>query len=198
MDGIGRWRNRSDPRRIRPPTGAEKFKEISRYCESIGIPYVTVYAFSTENWLRPKNEVNCLMNIFGKFIEDAKTDYIKEKAHIVFIGNKNAFPEKMRKDMEEVERISSKMPYTLNVAINYGGHQEIVDAVNALISGGKKKITEDDISRAIYSGGSPAPDMIVRRRRNETIEFSCGNHHIPSFSLRILSGLTSRRRSLTK
>ena len=163
MDGNGRWAQaKGMPREFGHNEGAKKFKEIAGYCGNIGIKYITVYAFSTENWKRPKKEVDALMNIFRLLISDAKRTYKRNKTHFVFLGNKNALDEAMRTSMEEVERLSSCYEKTVSIAINYGGRAEIVDAVNKLTAEGMTDITEDDITKNIYSGFCPPPDMIVR------------------------------------
>lgn len=162
MDGNGRWaKKRLMPREFGHLQGAEKFKEIVRYCRSeLHIKYITVYAFSTENWKRPEKEVKALIKIFRDCIEDAERK--EQKIRVIFLGNKEPFGEEMRAEMERLEEKTKENEYTLCVAMNYGGHAEIVDAVNSLISSGKTKITEDDISGAICSGVVPPPDMIVR------------------------------------
>jgi len=161
MDGNGRWaKKRLMPREYGHKYGAEKFKEIVRYCRSIGINTVTVYAFSTENWKRPKTEIDMLIALFADYIRQAEDD--NEGSHIIFLGDKSAFGEKTKKEMEELERSTEGNPRTLCVAMNYGGHAEIVEAVNKLIKAGKTEITEDDITKTICSGVVPPPDMIVR------------------------------------
>lgn len=161
MDGNGRWaKKRLMPREFGHKFGAEKFKEIVRYCKSIGIKTVTVYAFSTENWKRPKTEVDMLMALFSDYIKQAERD--NEGSHIIFLGDKSAFGEETKKEMEALERSTEHNDCTLCVAMNYGGHAEIVDAVNALIKAGKTEITEEDITNTICSGVVPPPDMIVR------------------------------------
>ena len=161
MDGNGRWaKKRLMPREYGHKYGAEKFKEIVRYCRSIGINTVTVYAFSTENWKRPKVEIDTLIALFADYIKQAEDD--NEGSHIIFLGDKSAFGEKTKREMEELERSTEGNPRTLCVAMNYGGHAEIVDAVNKLIKAGKTEITEDDITKTICSGVVPPPDMIVR------------------------------------
>ena len=161
MDGNGRWaKKRLMPREYGHKFGAEKFKEIVRYCKKIGIKAVTVYAFSTENWKRPKREVDMLIALFADYIKQAERD--NEGSHIIFLGDKSAFGEKTKNEMEELERSTEHNDCTLCVAMNYGGHAEIVDAVNKLIKAGKTEITEEDITNTICSGVVPPPDMIVR------------------------------------
>ena len=161
MDGNGRWaKKRLMPREYGHKFGAEKFKEIVRYCKKLDIKAVTVYAFSTENWKRPKREVDMLIALLADHIKQAERD--DEGSHIVFLGDKSVFGEETKREMEELERSTEHNEYTLCVAMNYGGRAEIVDAVNKLIKEGKTEITEEDITKNIYSGVVPPPDMIVR------------------------------------
>lgn len=161
MDGNGRWaKKRLMPREYGHKVGAEKFREIVKHCGDIGIETVTVYAFSTDNWKRPKKEVDAIISLFSSYIGEAKKS--DKKIRIRFLGNKNAFDEKMRNDMLEIEEKTKHYDRNLCIAMNYSGRGEIVDAVNDLIKSGKTSITEDDITGAIYSGEFPPPDMIVR------------------------------------
>ena len=162
MDGNGRWaKNRMMPREYGHTFGAKKFKEIASHCYDIGIPNVTFYAFSTENWKRPANEVNAIMKLFMNYLDDAKKSLDKDVG-IVFLGSKAPFATEMRKKMEFLEQETRFRPKKLCIAINYGGRAEIVDAVNKLTAEGKTEFTEDDITNNIYSGVCPPPDMIVR------------------------------------
>ncbi len=161
MDGNGRWaKKRLMPREYGHKYGAEKFEEIVRYCRKIGVKTVTVYAFSTENWKRPKNEVETIISLFSEYIKRAERD--DEGSRIIFLGDKSAFGDDTKKKMEGLEASTAHHPTTLCIAMNYGGHAEIVDAVNKLVRSGKTVITEDDITNTIWSGVVPPPDMIVR------------------------------------
>lgn len=164
MDGNGRWaKKRLMPREYGHVEGAKNFKKLVRHCGDVrGIKCVTVYAFSTENWKRPKAEVSALMKLFRQYIADAKESFIKDDFHLVFIGNRDIFDEDIRQAMDEVERESASCTRTLCIAVNYGGRAEVVDAVNKLIASGKTSITEEDITQNIYSGVVPPPDAIVR------------------------------------
>ncbi len=164
MDGNGRWaKKRLMPREYGHVEGAKNFKKLIRHCGDVrGIPFITVYAFSTENWKRPEKEVSALMKLFRGYLKEAKDGFIKEDIRVIFLGNRNVFAEDIRKEMDEVEFLSRNCSRTLCIAANYGGRAEVVDAVNALIKDGKESITEDDITGAIYSGKVPPPDMIVR------------------------------------
>ena len=162
MDGNGRWaKKRMMPREYGHTFGAKKFKEIASHCYDIGIPNVTFYAFSTENWKRPASEVNAIMKLFMNYLDDAKKS-LNDDVGIVFLGSKAPFSGEMREKMEFLEEETLTRPKKLCIAINYGGRAEIVDAVNKLVAEGKKEFTEEDITSSIYSGVCPPPDMIVR------------------------------------
>ena len=163
MDGNGRWaKKRFQPREYGHSVGAKKFREIVKYCADIGVEYVTVYAFSTENWKRPQKEVDAIMQLFRDYIREAATDFEKSDLRILFIGNRDVFDQKLKDEMQRVEKLTENRHKTLCIAINYGGRGEIVDAVNKLIAAGKTSLIEADITNEIYSGAVPPPDMIIR------------------------------------
>ena len=163
MDGNGRWaKKRALPRSAGHKAGANVFRTISKECERLGIEYVTFYAFSTENWKRPKDEVNALMSLFMDYLLEAKSDMTKAgNSKIKFIGEKEGISDELLKLMNEAEEeTASHTGTTVYLAINYGGRQEITSAVNKLIASGKSEITEEDISNAIYT--VPDCDLIIR------------------------------------
>ncbi len=163
MDGNGRWAKvRGKTRNEGHRRGAEVFEKISEYCAEIGIRYVTVYAFSTENWKRPESEVSALMRLFSRYIDTALARLSEKKIRIVFLGDKSVFPEKLRQKMVSLEKRSSVYDRILNIAFNYGGRAEIVTACNMAIEKGASFLTEDDISGNLYTAGCPDPDLIVR------------------------------------
>jgi undecaprenyl diphosphate synthase len=165
MDGNGRWaKNRGLPRTAGHAAGSKKFKEIARYCNKIGIKYLTVYAFSTENWKRPQEEVDAIMNIFRDYLRDS-ANFKSENIMLKFIGDRNGMPEDINKLMDQAE-LDSKDATGLRVymAINYGGRDELVHAVRDIINEGipADKITEDTISERIYTKDYPDPELIIR------------------------------------
>lgn len=163
MDGNGRWaEKRKMPRTYGHAVGAKVFKRVIEYCGSIGIEAVTVYAFSTENWKRPADEVSAIMKLFTDYLSEAERSFAKKDIQIHFLGNKSVFPEDVWKRMEALEKASESKRQILNIAVNYGGRDEIVHAVNELIAEGKTQITEDDITSHLYTKASPSPDLIVR------------------------------------
>ncbi len=163
MDGNGRWATRRGmPREYGHTVGAKVFRRIAEYCCDIGIHCVTVYAFSTENWKRPEKEVSALMDLFRVYLKDAVATMMKRDIRIVFVGDKSPFPEDIKETMLGIERDSADNTNRLNIAMNYGGRDEIVHAVNTLIAEGKREICEDDITSHLYTLDAPMPDLIVR------------------------------------
>lgn len=170
MDGNGRWaKKRGLPRSAGHTVGANNFRTITKYCSSIGIPYLTVYAFSTENWKRPAEEVQALMKLFRQYLEEALQDFQDENIKVIFIGDKNGFAPELRKLIDETEKASSdKTGMVLNLAMNYGGRDEIAKAVRELaqeVKDGKRSVEEIDeqaISSHLYTAGQPDPDLIIR------------------------------------
>ncbi len=163
MDGNGRWaKQRGLPRKAGHKAGAEVYREISKECGRLGIKNVTFYAFSTENWKRPKEEVDALMALCKSYLLEAKED-VKQAGDIrlKIIGDKESFSPDLLELMVGAEKeTEDHMGTTVNVAVNYGGRQEIVRAVNKLIAEGKTEITEEDISANLYT--VPECDLIIR------------------------------------
>lgn len=163
MDGNGRWaKKRLMPREYGHKVGAQVFQKITEYCGDIGIHAVTVYAFSTENWRRPQNEVNAIFKLFDEYIEKAAKSLSEKNIRVIFLGDKSVFNEGLRQKMEKLERDSINNEKILNIAINYGGRDEICHAVNECIKQGITNIAESDISAHLYTSQSPEPDLIVR------------------------------------
>lgn len=163
MDGNGRWaQKRMMPRTYGHKHGAENFKKIVRYCGDIGIKAVTVYAFSTENWGRPKAEVDTIMNLLSQYLDSCEEEMKIHNIKYKFLGDMDVFSEDLKKKISYVEEISKDNGLLLNVALNYGSRAEIVHAFNVLAESGKKEIKEEDISSALYTAHCPDPDIIVR------------------------------------
>ena len=169
MDGNGRWaKKRLLPRNMGHKKGAEVFKDIARYCSDLGMEAVTFYAFSTENWKRPQEEIDGLMKLFKQYLIDA-FDYEKENDRIIFLGDKSAFNEELRDLMVEIEeKTASKTGMIINLALNYGSRSEIVMACKDIaqkVKDGKfdiDSIDEQVISDHLYTKGQPEPDFILR------------------------------------
>lgn len=163
MDGNGRWAtSKGLPREAGHRQGAKVFRSTVTLCRDWGISTVTAYAFSTENWKRPKKEVNEIMRLLDSYINEAENDNEKNKIRYIFLGDKTALGDELREKCEYLEKISAENGLTLNIALNYGGRAEILHAVNSLADEGRKNITEEDISSRLYTALSPDPDLIVR------------------------------------
>lgn len=170
MDGNGRWaKKRGLPRKAGHTEGARTFRKITRYCSEVGIKYLTVYAFSTENWKRPEDEVGALMKLFKSYLEEAIRDFKDDDIVVHFIGDKSGFSPELRELMDENEECSKdREGMVLNIAMNYGSRDEIVRAVKNISAAVKNgKISEDDITEQLisdnlYTAGQPDPDLIIR------------------------------------
>lgn len=170
MDGNGRWaKKRALPRTAGHKVGADVFKKISKECGRIGIEEVTFYAFSTENWKRPKEEVETLMHLFYDYLIEAKNDLqTSGNLRVRFIGEEEGMHPKLLELMRDAEKETASRTGTLiNIAVNYGGRQEIVSTVNRLIAQGKTSITEQDISENVYT--APDCDLIIRPSGEERL-----------------------------
>ncbi len=163
MDGNGRWaKKRGLPRSAGHNAGARKFREIVNYCGDIGIECVTVYAFSTENWSRPAEEVDSIMKLFRDYMTECEKSARKNDICLRFLGELNRLEPDLRERAEKLMRETAGKKLKLNIALNYGGRDELVHAFNALAASGKRDICEADISAALYTAGLPDPDLIVR------------------------------------
>lgn len=163
MDGNGRWaKKRGLPRGAGHRSGAESFRRTVDFCHRVGIRTVTVYAFSTENWSRPPEEVAGIMRLLEQFLDEGLGRIAKDDLRIVFLGDKTPLSPTLREKAEQIERLSLGGTYTLNIALNYGGRAELVHAANVLIGQGKQTVTEGDIAEALYTAHSPDPDLVIR------------------------------------
>ncbi len=170
MDGNGRWaKQRGLPRKAGHAAGAQVFRKITKYCEKRGIRYLTVYAFSTENWRRPADEVNAIMDLLRDYLKESLSDFKKENIRTQFIGNRAPLPADIQQLMEEAEASTrQKTGMMLNIAINYGGRDEIVHAARRLaqdVQAGAlsvKDIDERALSDRLYTACQPDPDLILR------------------------------------
>ena len=163
MDGNGRWaKRRGMPREFGHKHGAEVFRKIMRRCCDLGIRASTFYVFSTENWKRPQREVDAIMGLLDRYLDDCEKEIKKNDVRFIFIGDTSVFSESIRVKMARIEKMSEGNTHIINLALNYGGRAEIVHGVNELISSGKQSVTEDDISSVMYTKEAPPLDLIVR------------------------------------
>lgn len=170
MDGNGRWaKQRGLPRKAGHREGAQTFRTITRYCSQVGIRYLTVYAFSTENWKRPEDEVGALMGLFKSYLREALEDFQDDDIVVRFIGDKSGFSPELQELMNENEESSKDRPgMVLNIAMNYGSRDEIVRAVKNIcekVESGSLRaadVTEQLVADHLYTAGQPDPDLIIR------------------------------------
>ncbi len=166
MDGNGRWaQQRGLPRVAGHRAGTENLRRVLRACVEFGIPILTVYAFSTENWGRPAAEVNALLALLERSIATETAELNRNGVSVRHIGRTDDLPAALRQKIEQaVAQTSGNQRLILNVAFNYGGRAEIVDAVRAIVTEGipADKITEETIGAHLTTGGLPDPDLIIR------------------------------------
>ncbi len=173
MDGNGRWaKQRGLKRSEGHKEGAKVFRKICDYAQEIGIKYLTFYAFSTENWKRPADEVEAIMNLFRDYLfeaEEREEDNIAKGMKVRYIGDRAALPEDITTMIEQLElRSADKNQITVNLAVNYGGRDEILRAVKKIaeqVEAGELKadgITLKNIDENLYTAGQPDPDLIIR------------------------------------
>lgn len=169
MDGNGRWaKKRHLPRTAGHSMGAKTFKSICLYANEIGIEYMTFYAFSTENWRRPKEEVDALMKLFAEYLSDS-INFKDKNIRLKFIGDRTVLSDELQQLMKNAEKNSKDCTgLTVNLAINYGGRDEIVHAVKKIaadVKDGKlapEDITVDTVEQNLYTAGDPPVDLLIR------------------------------------
>ena len=163
MDGNGTWaKKRGLPRTAGHRAGAKAFKNLVEYLSGTGLRHMTVYAFSTENWSRDKEEVDAIMDLLDEYIDTAEKNFKKHDVRIIFLGDKTPLRRSLVEKMERLEKETENAGFVLNIAVNYGSHDEMVRAVNACIADGLTSITEQDIEKHLDTKNSPHPDLIVR------------------------------------
>ncbi len=170
MDGNGRWaKKRGLPRTAGHAAGAETFRRIANYCRSIGVEYLTVYAFSTENWKRSEEEVGAIMKLLGNYLKEALQDMEKNHVRFKFFGDLTRLSPKLQQLCTEAESKSAVFgDVQVNFCLNYGGRDEIVKASQAFaqdVAEGKytpEDLTETLLSSYLYSKNVPDPELIIR------------------------------------
>lgn len=163
MDGNGRWaKARALPREMGHKKGAEVFEKITLHCFARGIRSVTVYAFSTENWSRPQKEVDAIMGLLSEYLDYAEEKFKDYDARLVILGDKERLSPSLREKAERIEKASKDRSHILNIALNYGARDELVQACNRLIAEGKTSVTKEDIAAHLYTAISGDPDLVVR------------------------------------
>lgn len=165
MDGNRRWaRQHKLPIPIGHEKGFRRIESVVKHAKEIGIKFVTFWAFSTENWKRNQQEVDDLMAIFRRvFQKKALKKIIDQGARIVILGDLSRFPHDIQENvLELVEQTKDNQAITVNIALNYGGRQEILHAVNLLMQDPNPSVTEESFSNVLYTSGQPDPDVIIR------------------------------------
>lgn len=170
MDGNGRWaKRRGLPRQAGHKVGAEAFRSIANYAKSIGLSYLTVYAFSTENWKRSDEEVGAIMELLERYLREAITDMDKNRVRFCFFGDLSRLSPELREEVRiAAERSSKYEGVQVNFCLNYGGRAEILRAAQrfaAQCAAGEAKpeeLTEQRFSELMYSAGIPDPELVIR------------------------------------
>ena len=164
MDGNGRWAEAKGlPRLAGHKAGVETVREMVKACSELHIPVLTLFSFSTENWQRPRDEVSDLMRLLAFALRRETRELDRNNVRLSAIGRLEALPKPVRSEIERAcARLKDNTGLLLNLALNYGSRQELVDAVNSLLKSGRKSLTEDDISGALYTAGLPDPDLVIR------------------------------------
>ena len=169
MDGNGRWaKKRGLPRTAGHAAGAESFRKIANYCRTLGVKYLTVYAFSTENWKRSADEVAGIMKLLRRYLEEALQDMEKNRVCFRFFGDLTRLSPDLQKLCHDAEKRSEDYDVQVNFCLNYGGRDEIVQAARRFamdVAAGNRKaedLTEDLLSQYLYSANVPDPELIIR------------------------------------
>lgn len=166
LDGNGRWATkRNKPRTFGHKNGADNVVDIAIHAKKRGIKYLTVYAFSTENWKRPAKEVDYLMKLMIKFINDKIDQLMEEDCKLNFLGNLSILPKTTRDAIVRgINKTKNNRSLFVNIAVNYGGRDDVVHALKDIIDEGfnKDDINEDLISKHLYTKDIPDPDLLIR------------------------------------
>lgn len=170
MDGNGRWaKKRGLPRTAGHAAGSERFKNLAIYCRKIGLEYMTVYAFSTENWKRPQEEVDAIMGLLKKYLLEAVEQMEKERVRIEFFGDLSVLSPELQRLCQRTREISSKYEgCQVNICLNYGGRDEIVRAARSFAQNcldgttAPEQLNEQAFSNYLFSAGVPDPDLVIR------------------------------------
>lgn len=164
MDGNGRWaKKRLLPRKAGHREGVSALRRMVDECEKAGVEMVSFYAFSTENWTRPQDEIDALFKMVKEFADKHLGEYVKRGLRIMFMGDLTKLPKDTVDSLKKIlSEAKDNKGMIVNIALNYGGRDEIVHAVNKIISAGVREINKDVLSDCMYTGGLPDPDVIVR------------------------------------
>ena len=164
MDGNRRWaKERNLPSAVGHKKGVDALKKTMRACDDFGIKYLTVYAFSTENWNRKPEEVNFLMDLLGQTLKNELQEMHENNVVISFIGDTTKLSDKLQKILKNAEETTkNNTGVNLQIAFNYGSRDEIVHAINAIVQEGIKDVTEETVTNHLYTKSIPDPDLLIR------------------------------------
>ena len=169
MDGNGRWaKKRLLPRTAGHAAGAETFRKVADHCRKIGVKYLSVYAFSTENWKRSADEVSGIMKLLSKYLDEAMRDMEKNRVRVCFLGDLSRLDPELRRRCIEAQERSAEYDVQVNICLNYGGRREIVQAAQKFaqeVAAGirkPKELTEERFAGYLYSADIPDPELIIR------------------------------------
>ena len=163
MDGNGRWaKKRGLPRTAGHKVGAETFRDIATYCRELGVEYLTVYAFSTENWKRPKDEVDTIMELLEQYLQEAINTMERDHIRLKIWGDTAALSPKLQQMVAQTNAISTHYQgFQDNICLNYGGRSEILRAARLCAEAGEEW-TEENFGKYLWSAGIPDPELIIR------------------------------------
>lgn len=168
MDGNGRWaKKRGLPRTAGHTAGAENFRKIATYCKNIGVQQLTVYAFSTENWKRPREEVDAILGLLEKYLHEAILQMERDKVKMKFFGDTSVLSEPLRQLIARTDELSTHFEgCQVNICVNYGGRDEILRAAQsygeAIVDGTAQPLCEKDFEKGLFSAGIADPDLLIR------------------------------------
>ena len=169
MDGNGRWAKQRGKRRIAGhEAGSETVRCVLNYCRDAGVKYLTLYAFSTENWSRPQDEVSGLMKLLGSFIKQHERDFVKRQIRLRVIGRRDDLPAVLRRELARIERETERFEHQLIVALSYSGRSEIARAARMIAEEVKagtlapEAVDEAAVAARLYAPDVPDPDLIIR------------------------------------
>ena len=170
MDGNGRWaKQRNKPRNFGHKKGAENVEKVVSACFKLGVECISLYAFSTENWARPEQEVNAIMDLLEKFLVKYKKTLLSNEIRLIVSGDRSRLSGALNEKIADVETATSNFSKILNIAINYGAKQEIISAVNNILKDNLSSVSEEDFEKYLYTKDIPPIDLVVRTSGEQRI-----------------------------
>ena len=177
MDGNGRWaKRRGMPRSAGHAAGAETFRDIANYCKELGMDYLTVYAFSTENWKRSQEEVGGIMRLLEKYLDEAIDSMVRDGNRLKIFGDVSRLSPELRRRIDKTEELNRQIEgFQANLCVNYGGRDEILRGVKSVVRDikegiiGEEDVTEELFSSKLYTAGIPDPELIIRPSGEERL-----------------------------